>query len=443
MEAKKESILTGYPNFIPLECAKKITEQMEKNICKIKIGNEQGTGFFCKIPFPNKNNMLPVFITNNHIINNELLYKKDEKILVYIEETDTKKINLDNRLKYTNEEYDVTIIEIKDSDSIEDFLELDENLINNIINDRNKNDKYLDETIYIIQYPEGKLSVSYGIIDKIYEDKKYNFIHKSSTKGGSSGSPILNINNNKIIGIHKEGNMNRFNKGTFLNYPIKEFIKQNIVDKNSINIIEEKIDDQKENLRLLILYCKRYGLKIKQNNNILNLNSKNLSNGGLNELCELNLSSIKLLNLRMSSISNIEMFEKVNFENLEILNLNNNEIRDISVLKKLNLKKIKELYFLDNHIIDINALEKVKLESLEILDFGWNEIADINVLGKINLKELKKLSLEHNKISDIKVLGNMNFGKLTELYLEDNNIDKRNNSSIISQVKSQIKNFYI
>ena len=43
MEVKKESILTGYPNFIPLECAKKITEQMEKNICKIKIGNEQGT----------------------------------------------------------------------------------------------------------------------------------------------------------------------------------------------------------------------------------------------------------------------------------------------------------------------------------------------------------------------------------------------------------------
>ena len=132
MDSNKESILVGYPNVISFESSKKIVEQMEKNICKIKIGNEQGTGFFCKIPFPNKNNMLPVFITNNHIINKELLYKKDEKILVYIEETDTKKINLDNRLKYTNEEYDVTIIEIKESDSIEDFLELDENLINNI-----------------------------------------------------------------------------------------------------------------------------------------------------------------------------------------------------------------------------------------------------------------------------------------------------------------------
>ena len=62
MEVKKESILTGYPNFISYESTQKILEQMEKNICKIKIGQKQGTGFFCKIPFPDKNNMLPVFI---------------------------------------------------------------------------------------------------------------------------------------------------------------------------------------------------------------------------------------------------------------------------------------------------------------------------------------------------------------------------------------------
>jgi len=97
-------------------------------------------------------------------------------------------------------------------------------MINNIINNINKNKNYIDETIYIIQYPKGKLSVSYGILDNIYEDKKFNFNHKCSTEGGSSGSPILNINN-KLIGIHKEGYNNKKNKGTFLNYPIKEFIR--------------------------------------------------------------------------------------------------------------------------------------------------------------------------------------------------------------------------
>ena len=77
--------------------------------------------------------------------------------------------------------------------------------------------------------------------------KKYNFIHKCSTRGGSSGSPILNLNN-KLIGIHKEGIHNKYNIGTFLNYPIKEFISLNYNNnnantKNGLN----KIKDNDEN----------------------------------------------------------------------------------------------------------------------------------------------------------------------------------------------------
>ena len=112
-------------------------------------------------------------------------------------EEDLKEIILNkNRMKYTNKEYDITIIEIKPEDNINNYLELDENIINDLVNNINKNKGYINKTIYIIQYPEGELSVSYGILDKIYEDKKYNFNHKCSTKGGSSGSPILNINKN-------------------------------------------------------------------------------------------------------------------------------------------------------------------------------------------------------------------------------------------------------
>ena len=114
MEGYKECILTGYPNIISYECIKKIIKQMERNICKIKIEKEQGTGFFCKIPFPDLNNMLSVFITNTHIINKELLYKDNAIIEIDIEEEDNiRKLNLNNRMKYTNEEYDITIIEIK------------------------------------------------------------------------------------------------------------------------------------------------------------------------------------------------------------------------------------------------------------------------------------------------------------------------------------------
>ena len=106
---------------------------MEKNICKIKIGNKQGTGFFCKIPIPNKNEMLPVFITNNHIINEKILYDENPEIEIEIKFDGIKKLNLKDRYKYTNKEYDITIIEMNEEDNINNYLELDDIIINNII----------------------------------------------------------------------------------------------------------------------------------------------------------------------------------------------------------------------------------------------------------------------------------------------------------------------
>ena len=109
---------------------------MERNICKINIGKIQGTGFFVKIPFPNKENMLPVLMTNNHVINDDVLNQENVKLKLDIEkEEDLKEIILNkNRMKYTNEEYDITIIEIKPEDNINNYLELDENIINDLVN---------------------------------------------------------------------------------------------------------------------------------------------------------------------------------------------------------------------------------------------------------------------------------------------------------------------
>ena len=53
------------------------------------------------------------------------------------------------------------------------------------------------------------------------------FQHKCSTMFGSSGSPILNLKSNKLIGIHKQGALN-YNIATFLNGPINEYININI-----------------------------------------------------------------------------------------------------------------------------------------------------------------------------------------------------------------------
>jgi len=288
MEDSKESILMGHPNVISYECTKNIMRQMERNICKIYIDNIQGTGFFCKIPFPNKEKMLPVFITNNHIIDKNIFNQENIKIHLDIKEEESiKEIILNkNRLKYTNEEYDITIIEIKDEDNINNYLELDDIIMNDILTQKNYDKEYIKETIYIIQYPDNKLSVSYGILDKICEDKAYNFNHKCSTSGGSSGSPILNLNN-KLIGIHKEGNNNKrkYNLGAFLNYPIKEFIKLNnnneILLKENNNIYNKNIQETKIN----ILELKK--LRKEEATNDLNKNKLKKLDLSLNKISDI------------------------------------------------------------------------------------------------------------------------------------------------------------
>ena len=233
MEYEPEGYLSNYPKYISLDCTEKIMDQMKSKVCKLKLNNgTKGSGFFCKIPFQNK--MIPVLITNNHIIDEKELNNENQKI--YFSTYNNKELNqknpeyieLKNRMKYTSVEYDITIIEVKESDNIKDFLDLEL---------EKNNVHYNKETIYILHYPNDEnISVSYGIINNIREDKKYEFIHFCNTEKSSSGSPILDLSNNKIIGIHK-GTKNNHNLGSFINYPILEFINLNL-KKNSITNID-------------------------------------------------------------------------------------------------------------------------------------------------------------------------------------------------------------
>ena len=156
------------------------TENNDKKICKT------GTGFFCNLPLKKK-----VFITNNHILDEEFI-NKEKKLVVFIDK-EKKEIDLKlNRFKYTNKELDFTIIEILKKDKIKKYLELDEYI---------ESRDYEKEQIFTFHFPEGKnLSYSHGKIIK----KKDNYLEYSlGTKVGSSGSPILLIENLKVIGLHK------------------------------------------------------------------------------------------------------------------------------------------------------------------------------------------------------------------------------------------------
>ena len=75
----KEGLIENQPSPVDLEGTKKILFRMEKCICKIYQNGKKGTGFFCKIPFPDKNNLLNVLITNNHILRQKDI--EDNKII--------------------------------------------------------------------------------------------------------------------------------------------------------------------------------------------------------------------------------------------------------------------------------------------------------------------------------------------------------------------------
>ena len=62
----KEKYISTSPEPVSLKGTENILDQMNNFVCRI-FNNGKGTGFFTKIPFKSK--LLPVLITNNHIIN--------------------------------------------------------------------------------------------------------------------------------------------------------------------------------------------------------------------------------------------------------------------------------------------------------------------------------------------------------------------------------------
>lgn len=234
----KEHKIGNNPDSLSAEQLRQALNQMEISICKIKKENNIfGTGFFCKIPFPNKLNLLPVLITCNHVLDsNDISQGKKINFSLNNDKFQYSIIIDKSRIAYTNFKFDITIIEIKpeeDNIKIESFLDIDENIDKN-----NPHDTYKDKCIYILHYEDGKnMKYSIGNIKSIAKDS-FNIRHLCTTNVGSSGGPIINLFNYKVMGIHK-GYKNKFNLGTHLGIVIKEFNKINY-PKNNNTILDKK-----------------------------------------------------------------------------------------------------------------------------------------------------------------------------------------------------------
>ena len=221
---------------ITFEETQRILDQMKNCICKINAQEMYGTGFFLKINFED-NTSINVLTTSYRLIDEKYLTDNKE-INILLNDYKTRIIDLEKKRNiYTNKEYDLTLIEINKKDDINNFFDIDENILSN----DNPKLFYENKPIYIIHYLNmEKVSFSYGICSELNEAE---IKHTCIIKQGSYGSPILNFANNKVIGITKEQNRN-YNLGTLLKIPITEFKKQ--IDINKALELEKKKNKSKK-----------------------------------------------------------------------------------------------------------------------------------------------------------------------------------------------------
>ena len=441
---REEKILSNYPISISYEQMKYIQKQMENCICKIKISKGgKGTGFFCKIPFDEKT-FLSVLITNNHILD------KDEiNIIKKIEFTvnqDKKSYTIfvdNNRITYTSIKYDITIIEIKPKDYLDiSLLEID-----NLIFKNNSQKDYKQKSIYIIQYPLGiNMEVSSGIIKNISSDK-YNMEHLCPTKEGSSGSPILNLLNYKVIGVHKGSKEGKnWNLGTFIKEPIEEF--KNYIKNKNINIINNNIIDIEE---IIIQYKNIKGALIKLFGDKFVENNKNLCiiiiNDVENELCShFNLENIKLnndiLEIKLKGIKNITNVSYMFHECKNLFSLPN--------IHKWNTYKIKDMSFmfyecpLLTFISDISKWNTINVNDLSYMFYNCsslNNLPDITKWNLINVKKVKGMFYGCTSLSFLPNFSKINLNdnvNINDIFSEKEKIFDPKEQSLVIQTCGNI-----
>ena len=131
---------------------------------------------------------------------------------------------------------DATIVEILKSDQIKEkyFLEPDPDYLYYFFELKNK-DIWVAQFLSELKMSEGKITV--------INEKENEFTHLATTIEGSSGSPIFLVQSKKVLGIHKQGNVNNEeNYGSFIG-PIISYLMNEVNNISIQNINDKKINE--------------------------------------------------------------------------------------------------------------------------------------------------------------------------------------------------------
>ena len=386
-----------YPKSITKRRQQKILEKMNEinnSICKINSTNE--IGLFCNIKFNHK--IIPVLIINNYM-NNDNYLNKIQVILNNKEEI----IEI-QEIIYKDITQNITIIKIKDNNNKNiKYIEIDDKLY-----EKESEIYYNNESIYIMQIKKEDILVSYGIIKEI---NKYELIYKGNIK--TNYCLIFNLNNNKLIGIHKYKS-NYFNKGFCFNNIIKR-IKNNINYINEINIL---VDIKNEDINKKIYFIN------DDNNDLRKLNENNIDLY-INDKKEKYITYIIAKNIGINKI--ILKFKKelhnannmfkdcTNIIEINFFNFTTNQITNMKYMfcKCKNLKKINNLSF------DTKNVESM----IGIFDGckSLNNLPDISKWDTKNVEDMKDMfnqCILLEKLPDISGWNTQNVKSMSNMFRE-------------------------
>ena len=197
---------------------KKLVDAVTPAVCKIVYRSGTASGFLCvyKRGFTLKDDMY-VLVTNNHVISDISLRSLKSYIFEFQSVSSMRGFQLTKEIlisPWTDGNLDATVIGIKQGmagrmmNQGARFIEMGTAIVGNVA--------------AVIGHPEGdETSIDYGKIEQI--NNEYQILHRSSTKPGSSGSPLVTMEG-KVIGIHKGSFSAECNEAVHLEFVMKRYI---------------------------------------------------------------------------------------------------------------------------------------------------------------------------------------------------------------------------
>ena len=366
-----------FPKPVTKQITKKILDQMDTLFFKINEENKN-IGIFCNLKYKNK--IVPVVIINNQMI-------KDDYINISINKK-KKKIEIGDII-FKNEEYNFSVLEIKENEGDKiPFLDIDDELYL-----EESSMYYNNESIYVLQYINEKdIVVSYGVINHTNNSE---IRYSCDLLPNSKLSLIFNLSNNKLIGIHQSG-FDSFNKGSFISFLTKEFIKIKKHKLNSTNVINLSIKVDKNDVDKKLYFLtdsKQYLKELNELNTKLFINKKEYdfkkyfipTEEGIYDInikFNIKLKDCSYMFARCQNIINIDftLFNSECINNMECMFYECKNLKSINLFSfnTSNAKSIDDIFYGCNHRDNFD-LSSFDIKDIE--DSSSGDLNDINLEG--------------------------------------------------------------